>query len=224
MGDQTEIAAGSYTMYSQRDDRWQRVMLGESSTTIGANGCLLCAVASGLTDKGVTIQGLPPDPPRLNRWLARNRGFAAPRGQTRERNLFVFDAMRPLGVKMAEYVDARTSPAPIDQLEEALAEEDQFVVLHVDFRPGGSAQQHWVRAVSWHGEDVKVMDPWIQGPSQETYLMTRYALPSWEDPSRAIYRMVVYKVTEEEAVPLIEALGARALVQESIDPYQPYGA
>ncbi len=210
-------------MYSQRDDRWQRVMLGESSTTIGANGCLLCAVASGLTDRCVTIQGLPSDPPRLNRWLARNSGFVAPRGQTRERNLFVFDAMRPLGIKMVDYIDARGRPAPMDQLEEALGEDDQFVALHVDFRPGGAAQQHWVRAISWHDEDVRVMDPWIQGPNQESYLMTRYALPSWEDPSRAIYRMVVYRIIGEEAFALTQALAGRTLVQESLDPYQPYG-
>ncbi|MGC9467657.1 MAG: hypothetical protein ACP5HS_03635 [Anaerolineae bacterium] len=218
----TKSDTKSYTMYSQLDDRWQRVMLGESSTTIGANGCLLCAVASGLTDLNVMVRDLPADPPRLNRWLARNRGFVAPRGQTRERSLFVFDALGPLGVKMVDYIDARSRPAPIDRLEEALQQENQFVVIHVDFRPGGSNQQHWVRAVAWYEEDVEVMDPWIKGTSQQSYLMTRYALPSWDDPSRAIYRIVIYEhLDSDEAYPAASAT-SWSFVQEELNPYKPY--
>jgi hypothetical protein len=209
-------------MYSQLDDRWQRVMLGESSTTIGANGCLLCAVASGLTDMGVTIRDLPPDPPRLNRWLARNRGYVAPRGQTKERNLFVFDSLGLLGVKMVDYIDARSRAAPVERVEEALEAEDQFVVLHVDFRPGGSVQQHWVRAVAWYEDDIEVMDPWITGPSQQSFLMTRYALPSWDDPTRAIYRIAIYQhPIPTRAFPAAGAV-ERLYVQEHLDTYQPY--
>ena len=211
----------TYAMYSQLDDRWQRVMLGESSTTIGANGCLLCAVASGLADVGATVDGLPPDPPRLNRWLARNRGYAAPRSQTRERNLFVFSSLGPLGVKMVDYIDARTRAAPVDRLEEALAKEDHFVAIHVDFKPGGAAQQHWVRAVEWYDADVKLMDPWIRGDSQEAYLMTRYALPSWDDPARAIYRMVIYQYLGADTTFPTPSLTGRTIVQEQLYPYQP---
>lgn len=211
----------AYAVFSQLDDAWKRVMLGESSTTIGANGCLLCAVASGLADLDVTIQDLPADPPRLNRWMARNKGFVAPRSQTRERNLFVFDAMQPLGVKMVEYVDARNKAAPLDVIEKGLAAEDQFVVLHVDFSPGGTAQQHWVRAVSWHEHDIKIMDPWIVGSNQEAYLMTRYALPSWNDPSRAIYRIAVYQRVDPDATYPASGITTRTIVQEALYTYQP---
>jgi len=176
MADKTESPNKTYTGYSQLDDTWQRVMLGVSSTTIGANGCLLCAIASGLTDAGVLIQGLPADPPRLSRWLSRNGGFVAPLSQTKERSLFVFDSLRPLGVKLVDYIDARKKAAPLDGLEEALNTEGYFAAIHVDFRPGGSAQQHWVRAVAWYDHDIKVMDPWIKGSTQDAYLMTRYAL------------------------------------------------
>jgi hypothetical protein len=211
----------AYTMYSQLDDRWQRIMLGESSTTIGANGCLLCSVASGLTDLGVTIDGLPVDPPRLNRWLARNKGYVAPRSQTRERNLFVFDAMAPIGVKLVKYIDARSRPAPVDELEEALLQDEFAVAVHVDFSPGGSAQQHWVRAVKWCEGDVEIMDPWIRGTTQQAYLMTRYALPSWDDLSRAIYRIAVYQFLGEDAAFEAPSLSGRAIVQEQLYPY-PY--
>jgi hypothetical protein len=212
-----------YTMYSQRDDRWQRVMLGESSTTIGANGCLICSVASGLIDTGVDIGGLPPDPSHLNRWLARNRGYVAPGGQPKERNLFVFDGLSALGVEMVAYVDARNAPAPIERLREALSVEDQFVVLHVDFRPGGAVQQHWVRAVQWWEDDVEVMDPWITGASQQSFLMARYALPSWDTPARAVFRMVIYRYSDVASEYPASSPSRRALVQEGLDTYRPYG-
>lgn len=210
-----------YTVFSQLDDAWRRVMLGESSTTIGANGCLLCSVASGMADLGIPIQGLPTDPPRLNRWLARNGGFVAPRSQTRERNLFVFDSLRPIGVKMVRYIDARKRSAPLDVIEDALLAEDQFVAIHVDFSPGGGQQQHWVRAVAWYEHDIKVMDPWVNGSSQESYLMTRYALPSWVDPARAIYRVVVYQAIAPETTYPTSLVTSRTLVQEKLYPYQP---
>ena len=209
------------TMYSQLDDRWQRIMLGESSTTIGANGCLMCAVASGLADAGVTIDGLPPDPPRLNRWLARNRGYVAARTSTKERNLFVFNSLGPLGVKLIEYIDARSSAAPVAKIEKALEKPDHIVAIHVDFSPGGSNQQHWVRAVAWHTSDVQLMDPWIKGDSQEAYLMTRYALPSWDEPARAVFRIAIYQALGVSATLTASSLNERAIVQEQLYAYRP---
>jgi len=208
------------TNYSQRDDRWQRIMLGESSTSIGANGCLLCSIASGMADAGVTIQGLPPDPPRLNRWLSRNNGYVAPRSRTRERNLFVFDSLDPIGVELVEYTDARKRAAPLDELEEALQQDDTFVALHVDFTPGGSSQQHWVRAVEWYEHDIKVMDPWITGPEQTAYLMTRYALPSWDDPTRAIFRIAIYRAVGLEATYPAPSVAPRSIVQDELYTYR----
>ncbi|MGC9347007.1 MAG: hypothetical protein ACP5JG_02615 [Anaerolineae bacterium] len=210
----------SYTMYSQLDDRWQRIKLGESGSTIGKYGCLLCAVASGLTDMGVLIHELPPDPPRLNRWLARNKGFTGSSGQ---RNLFVFDSMRELDVRLVDYIDARRRAAPFERIEPALALDNRFAVIQVDFSPGGStAEQHWVRAITWHDIDLKIMDPWIAGPSQEAYLMTRYALPSWDDMSRSIYRIAIYQYGEEEAEFPVSTRPHLSIVQEALSPYQPY--
>lgn len=221
MADKTESPKVTYTGYSQLDDSWQRVMLGVSSTTIGANGCLLCSIASGLTDAGVSIQGLPADPPRLTRWLARNGGFVAPLSQTKERSLFVFDSLGPLGVKLVDYIDARKKAAPLDDLEEALNTEGYFAAIHVDFSPGGSAQQHWVRAVAWYDHDIKVMDPWIRGSSQDAYLMTRYARPSWDDPTRAIFRIVIYQVVGVEAIYPTPSVVSRSNVQDELYTYQP---
>ena len=188
------------TMYSQRDDRWRRLRLGSSSVTIGDYGCLLCAVASGVTDLGVRVHSLVPDPPRLNRWLARHKGFIGSESNPANRNRFVFNAMAPLGVEMVEYIDCRQSLAPLEPLEAALAREDQFAVIQVDFSPAtGGTQQHWVRPLAWFETDVQIMDPWIEGPSQQGFLMTHYAKPDWDDPRRAIFRIVVYRVSGEEA-------------------------
>ena len=183
-----------YTMYSQRCDGWKNVMLGQSNTTIGQYGCLICAVASGLTDVGVTIKDLPPDPARLNRWLARHDGFVAPPDEPDESNLFVFSAVGRLGVQLIDFVDCRDIPAPVGKIRAALAKPDHFVVIQVDFKPGdGQRQQHWVRAVTWFDADIKIMDPWSLNDNQTVYLMTRYALPTWDSPARAIFRLAIYQ-------------------------------
>jgi len=158
-------------------------------------------VASGVTDLGGKIHSLVPDPPRLNRWLARNEGFIGTDSNPANRNRFVFNAMAPLGVEMVDYIDCRDSPAPLGPLEAALAREDQFAVIQVDFAPAtGGTQQHWVRPLAWFETDVQIMDPWLEGPSQQAFLMTHYAQPDWDDPRRAIFRIVVYRVRSEEAV------------------------
>ncbi len=182
-----------FTNYSQVDDAWGRVMLGVSSSTIGGYGCLICSIASGLTDVGVKINGLPADPPQLNRWLARNKGFTAASGSS-QRNLFIFNSLRPLGVELVDYVDCRKSRAPVAKVVDALEAENQFVAIQVDFKPGGSqAQQHWVRAIHSYGPDILIMDPWLRGSAENVHLMTRYAIPSWDDPSRAIFRIAAYR-------------------------------
>ncbi|HQE92185.1 MAG TPA: hypothetical protein PLH19_09970 [Anaerolineae bacterium] len=210
----------TYTMYSQLYDGWKRMMLGQSATTIGQYGCLLCAVASGLTDVGVTIDGLPPDPPRLNRWLTRNGGFMASADTPQEQNLFVFGAPGALGAHLVEYVDCGNIPAPMHKIQAALAQSKTFVVIQVDFNPGdGQPQQHWVRAVEWFDADLKIMDPWLAEPGHDLYLMTRYALPTWDGPARAIYRLAIYRY-DLAGVPFVPG-AAVPIVQESLCGY-PY--
>ncbi len=210
----------TYTMYSQLYDGWKRVMLGQSATTIGQYGCLLCAVASGLADVGVTIDGLLPDPPRLNRWLTRHEGFMAPPDAPEARNLFVFGAPSALGARLVDYVDCGNTPAPVNKVRDALAQPKTFVALQVDFTPGdGQPQQHWVRAVEWFDADIKIMDPWLVEPGQDLYLMTRYALPVWDDPARAIYRIAIYHY-DLAGVPFAPVAEA-PIVQETLCSY-PY--
>ena len=208
-----------YTSFSQLDDAWGRVMLGESASTIAGYGCLICAIASGMTDVGVKIEGLPSDPPRLNRWLARNRGFT---GKFGSRNLFVFNSLKPLGVELVDYIDCRKKKAPVDKVVEALSKENHFTAIHVDFKPGGrSAQQHWVRVVYSYDVDFLIMDPWIRNPTGDVHLMTRYAIPSWNDPARAIFRIVTY-MYDPAIIAFADTLAEEdMIVQDELNAYHP---
>jgi hypothetical protein len=210
-----------FTRYSQLDDAWGRVMLGESSSTIAQYGCLLCAVASGMTDVGVKINGLPCDPPHLNRWLCNHKGFTAPSGSS-QRNLFVFNSLVPLGVELVDYVDCRKSLAPVKKVVDALEAENHFAVIQVDFKPGGrSTQQHWVRAVHSYDVDFLIMDPWLRSSSENVYLMTSYAIPSWDNPARAIFRIATYRY-DPAVTAFTDSLAEKdMIVQDELYAYHP---
>jgi hypothetical protein len=167
--------------FSQRDPRWADVKLGTSGATIGGMGCLDTSAASILDGFGVQT-----DPGRLNRWLARNDGFI-------QGSLFVFAAIEALGVQLEAVIDCSRQPAPMDLVAQAL-DLGQGVVALVDFRPGGSVNQHWVRILAYDAEeeDCRIVDPWMP-PGYELYwLMARYAVPAWDDPARAIFRLAMY--------------------------------
>jgi len=185
------------TRYSQRHPHWVNTALGTSAATIGNYGCLISALASGLADLEITLYGREPDPGSLNRWLARNNGFT-------QGNLLVFGAVVKLGVEMAHYVDCSQRPAPLDVIADALAQR-AIVLAEVDFRPGGSRNQHWVRILPTKKnltsaeqkaaleKDCYVMDPWMPDRYSWRWLMSGYALPSWDGPERALFRVVVYQ-------------------------------
>ena len=211
----------AYKHYSQLDNTWGRVMLGESASTIAGNGCLMTAIASGMADVGVKIDGLPCDPPRLNRWLARNRGFTAASGSS-QRNLFVFNSLVPLGVEIVDYIDCRKKRAPVNKVTDALTKENHFVVIQVDFKPGGrTAQQHWVRVVESFEVDMLIMDPWVRGSEQLSYLMTNYAIPSWNDMARAIFRIASYRYDPALTTFADQLAEKDMIVQDELFAYHP---
>lgn len=173
-----------YTSFSQRDPRWESVRLGLSYQTMGAYGCLVTSIASMLADFGVDT-----DPGRLNRWLARNGGFV-------NGNLMVFGALEKFGVSLLDLVDCSTRPAPMDRIRQAMLS-GEGVVAMVDFNPGGTVNQHWVRSLRITDDDALIMDPWAP-PGYEVYwLMARYAQPAWNDPSRALFRVAIYGLERE---------------------------
>ena len=194
--------------FSQQHPHWKNIRLGTSWSTIGGYGCLLCSVASYVADTGLGADGRRVDPGSLNRWLARHGGYAGG-------NLFIFNSLAPLGVELVDYVDCFNTPAPIDAIAEALYA-DFGVVVEVDFAPGGGRNQHWVRILK-HPDaetvaqqraaldvDALIMDPWMPPGYERRWLMPAYALPIWDNPARAIFRVAIYA-----AVPSGEPLKAR---------------
>jgi hypothetical protein len=172
------------THYWQQAPPWRAVRLGTSNQTIGNYGCAVCALASYLADAGAWMSNGPTEPGTLNRWLARNGGFY--RG-----NLLIFDSVRDLGVEVVEYIDCRQYPAPMDIIGNAVMQE-LGVLVQVDFRPGGGQNSHFVRLLEVEADDCLIMDPWMADGYGITWMMPRYALPSWNDPARAIMRAIIY--------------------------------
>lgn len=168
------------TAYSQRDTEWAQDGLGTSlQPTLGEAGCLVTAIASLVAD----LAGQLLSPGLLNDWLRANKGF-------QQGNLFVFGSVVPLGLRLVEMVQARTDPAPITKLTDAL-KAGAGIVVQVDSVPGGALNQHWVRLLSVDEKDGQIMDPW-QLPGKEFVPLSTYFAPGW-DSARAIFIAAIYR-------------------------------
>jgi len=178
-------------------------------------------LASALRDWGIRIHDRFLDPAMLNRWLARNDGFAANQSTPNEQNLFRFGSISPLGVDLVGVGDYASVAVPAGMMARYLADPDSTVLAEVDFRPGGTRQQHWVRLLpEWSGitqeeqvtaigTDVRIMDPWMPPGLNFRWMMPAYATPTWDGPSRAIFRLAIYhRRTPEETHPHMDAVAA----------------
>lgn len=190
-------ADGQPDIFSQRDPRWADVRLGVGQEHIGASGCLMTCVASLLVD----VVGLDTDPGRLNRWLARNKGY-------NDGNLFVFSSVASLGLQLEDVIPC-PGPAPMDKIKATLAV-GGGVIVKVDFDPGGAIQQHWVRVLDVLADDCKIMDPWLPPGSEIYWLMPRYATPTWPNPATAILHVALYR---RGTVPTAEATQQRLSIR-----------
>jgi len=142
--------------------------------------------------------------------VARHHGFV-------DSNLLVFNAVSALGVRVAHYGVYRNVAAPLDEIQ-ALLRDGAAVLAEVDFRPGGSVQMHWVRLFSVDEDDGWVMDPWLPEENNPVSLMMRYALPQWDSPARALFRVVAYQPVPKDDVALsFTAPTFKAMTQEKLD-------
>jgi len=153
---------------SQRDPRWQNIILGHHATngdkdlTIGQAGCLITAVASALSD----LVGWDTSPASINDYLKQNGGYVSD-------NLMVFDAFAPLGLRLTGFIDCTQTPYSAAAVTE-LVQRGFGVLAMVDSIPGGAVQMHWVRVTGQDAEGkLLIMDPW-QLPGKELTTLDLY--------------------------------------------------
>jgi len=128
----------TYPDNKQYDSSWKANKLGNSST-IGADGCLVCSVASALDALGKKIDKAVPTCATLNSYLISNSGYSG--------NLFVWGSVKSFGLTIEN-----SNVASIADIKKAICD-GKIVILNV------RNKQHWVLAKSYDEDTFTVMDP-----------------------------------------------------------------
>lgn len=149
----------------QNDEAWKSTPLGFSSETIGSWGCLLTSVAMMLNGIGYNET-----PATVNEKMKKSGGFQGA--------LFI-PSVLPYVWGNCAYRDMQpceTSPAPIAQIDAAIAE-GKPVILQVDWNKQVGIQTHFVLVKEKKGDDYVIYDPYKyngDSPDKEVLLTTRY--------------------------------------------------
>ncbi len=150
--------------YSQRDPKWSAKLLGfDNSITIGTAGCLLTSMAMVCS-----VYGFTETPDTLNDKMKAVQGYQGPLIMP-----YLIAQALP-GMIYANYIQSNNQPAPLAEIDAALAQ-GQPVIVEVDFSPAQGLQNHWVVLVSKQGSDYAIADPWPQPvDAKEVTLTSRY--------------------------------------------------
>jgi len=190
------------TALYQNDPRWKDVKLGhQNKETIGTWGCLLTSltmVANGF--------GANETPETLMKKLMAAGGF---------QGAMVVPAVLPSavpGIRYKGYQPCENAPAPLSQIDAALAA-GMPAIVQVDWSPNPGIQTHWV--VIYHKEDDRYLmkDPYRysgDAPDKKLYLLDRYKY-SGKDPAQAITGVVWFEGTP----------GSGAATTTTTEPPQP---
>lgn len=174
-----------FPLWSQRDPKWAGDRLGSCQWTLGQKGCLVDAMAMGLTDAlDEEIQ-----PGFLNAELIRVGGYV--NGCD-----LVFNRITKLYpiVKFIELKKFPKVPAPAKDIAGWVKRGDIVVALIDMDVKDADVDQHWVLIVGGDEEVLKIHDPWPLPANQQPLLLPpAYCRSSW-NPARAIYAYVRYGV------------------------------
>lgn len=171
------------TIYAQRDPRWANLKLGNSQSSFGDYGCLLCCFASMANDCDKTVT-----PPQLNELL-------------KEKNLYVEGDLLNDWVIENVYPDIKFLEtkyygdvyADLGYIREKLSE-GKLLIAGIDFYPlTDYPDYHFVRIISSDDNGFKIMDPWYAEANQ--YISKYYG-----SAGRAILKVMVYQYTASENV------------------------
>ncbi|MBU0512170.1 MAG: hypothetical protein KJ638_10800 [Chloroflexi bacterium] len=176
----------------QNDPKWKNTKLGhDKKETIGTWGCLLTSmsmVANGL--------GFDETPESLNNKLKGAGGF---------QGALVIPATLPSvcpGIRYKGYQPCENAPAPIAQIDAALAA-GMPVIAQVDWSPTAGIQTHWIVLYGKEGDRYLMKDPYRYGgdsPEKKLYLTDRYK-HSGKNPSKAITGVVWFEGQASGATP-----------------------
>jgi hypothetical protein len=149
----------------QNDPRWKDKPLGDSSNKLGSWGCLLTSITMALNGLGCNET-----PDTVNDKMKAAGGF---------QDAFLIPSVLPSVFPNIMYKGVQpceNSPAPLDQIDEALAE-GKPVVLQVDWNKQAGIQTHFVLAKARQGDDYLLYDPYMypgDGPTKDVLLTQRY--------------------------------------------------
>jgi hypothetical protein len=176
----------------QNDSKWKSTPLGnQANETIGSWGCLLTSMTMVLNGAGYNET-----PATLNEQMKAKGGF---------QGALVLPAVLPMifpNLVYRGFVACEDSPAPINQIDAALAA-GKPVIVQVDWNPQAGIQTHWVVLKEKKGNDYLIYDPFqYKGDTSDTELLltSRYKHQG-ADPAHAISGVVWYEVKNSTPPP-----------------------
>jgi hypothetical protein len=170
--DETPPGEGENIFYSQRDPRWGEDYMGASTIKMKNEGCLVTATAALLTRLG-----FPETPGTYNDKASRQGGYQYP-------NLMYWGFPHILYPQIVKSEDKSFSYGTgFESYLNNILNDGRDALGMVDFIPGGTFNQHWVRIYKREGGLYYLHDPWY-GNSQA--LHARY---------HKLFRIVGYRRT-----------------------------
>ena len=149
----------------QNDEQWAGESLGFGPQTIQEWGCLMTSLTMVVNGYGHTET-----PDTFNQKMKAAGGFSGAMVKPA-----AVGTVFP-GVTFGSYDDCGQSPAPIGQIDAALASGSP-VIVQVDWSPQPGVQSHWVLAYARQGNDYLILDPYRyadDAPGKPLTLLSRY--------------------------------------------------
>jgi len=150
-----------HKVYSQRDNRWARIRLGNSVLTIGSSGCLVVSISNAI---GIT----PSELVKKLEFTDDNHKYGGGLILWNEKNKKVF---RSYGL---EYIGRYDMWGADDyqQMKEWCADDEMVPIMQVKTRTNTRFDRHWVlplgRRWSILGLGWLSVDPWTGGMQKKT--------------------------------------------------------
>jgi hypothetical protein len=201
-------------LYSQRDQQWSSLFLGNNTKlpyTIGLFGCLITAFSMYINKK----------PNEANDLLKENKGFEPGGGN------FIWSKCTVLGLTetyLSPYYSNPVSAQGITKMKESL--NNGFpLITHIDFDPSDpDDDQHWLLIIGYDEPEVfYAADPWTgQIIPLDVYGGARRCIYQWRCYDKVLPKdeVIDYKALYEKIMAGIEKLCATLGISANIDVLQ----